>query len=83
MAVHVVRVGLFTVDAANNQRINKNSPSTTFNQLKNTSMEALVIPDSGIPSSAGYPTIKEYLEAEAAAGYTLRHMDQSFIITYN
>jgi len=41
-----------------------------------------VIPDSNIPSSAGSPTIKEYLELEAAEGFVLKHIDQSFIVTY-
>lgn len=82
VTVHVVRVGLFTVDA-NGQRIDKNSPSTTINQLKASSQDMLVIPDASISSSAGYPSVKTYLESEAAAGYVLNHMDQSFIITYN
>lgn len=82
IGVHVVRVGLFTVDQ-NGHRINKNSPDTTINQLKRTSQDMLVIPDSTISTSSGYPTIKAYLEAEALEGYILKHMDQSYIITYS
>jgi len=81
MTVHVVRVGLFTVDS-NGQRIDKSGTSTTINQMKNSSLDMLVIPDASIPSSANYPTVKAYLEAEASAGYVLNHMDQSFIVTY-
>lgn len=79
--VHVVRTAPFTVDSYNN-RIDKNNPTTTINDLKNTHLEHLVIPDDSIPTSSGYPTIREYLEAEAAIGFTLRYMDQTFIITY-
>jgi len=81
VGVHVVRVGLFTTDAAG-VRINKNSNATTINQLKNTQQEFLIIEDASIASSAGYPTIKTYLEREALLGYQLRHLDQSFLITY-
>lgn len=79
---HVVRVGLFTVDQ-NGQRLDKNNPNTTINQLKATSQDMLVIPDAAVASSTGYPTVKAYLEAEAALNFVLYHMDQSFIITYN
>lgn len=82
MAVHVARVGLFTVDQ-NGNRLDKNSPDTTIGQLTRTSQDMLVIPDSGIATTAGYPNIKTYLEREAGDGYTLRHLDQSFVITYN
>lgn len=81
IGIHVVRVGLFTVDS-NGQRIDKTSNNLPINTMKNTSMDSLVIPDAAIPSSAGYPKIKTYLELEAASGYKLQHMDQTFIITY-
>lgn len=81
IGIHVARVGLFTVDA-NNVRIDKNASSTTINQLKNTHHEFLIIPDAAIPNSAGYPTIKEFLELEAANNYVLRHLDQNTVITY-
>lgn len=80
-SVHVVSVAPFTVDAENN-RIDKNDPTVQINVLKNTRIEHLIIPDSQIPNSSGYPTIKEYLELEAVSGYELRHLDQSFVITY-
>jgi hypothetical protein len=46
-------------------------------------MAALVIPADDVPNSAGYPTIKEYLKAEAVSGYKLYHLDQNIIITYD
>ena len=80
--IHVVRVGLYSVDETTNIRIDKGSINTTINQLKNTKQEFLVIPDAIISSSANYPTIKAYLEAEALLGYKLSHMDQTMIVTY-
>jgi hypothetical protein len=79
--VHVARVGLFTTDASG-ARLDKCCPTTTINEMKNTKMEFLVIPDSTIPNSAGYPTITAYLKLEAANGFILNHLDQSFLITY-
>lgn len=78
--VHVARVGLFTVDAAGN-RLDKCCPTTTINQMKDTRLEFLVLPDSGIPNSSGYPSLTNYLKAEAASGFSLQHLDQSFVIT--
>lgn len=31
----------------------------------------------------GYPTLKTYLEAEAAAGFKFKHVDQTYVITEN
>lgn len=81
MAVHVARLGVFTTNQ-NGTRIDKNDPNTKISEMLNTKMEMLVIPDPGIPNSAGYPNIKLYLELEDAENYELKHLDQSFIITY-
>lgn len=80
MSVHTVRVGIFNVDAYGN-RINKDNITTSINQLKYSRQDALVIPDAAIYNSANYPTIKAYIDAEAADGYELLYMDVSFIIT--
>jgi len=82
IGIHVVRVGYFSVDV-NGNKIDKNSATITINQLKNTRHEHLVIPDSAIASSANNPTVKQYLESEAALNYVLFHIDQSTIITYD
>jgi len=79
--VHVARVGLFTTDQ-NGQRLDKCCPTTTINQMKDTRQEFLIIPDSTIPNSSGYPTIATFLKNEATAGFVLNHLDQSFCITY-
>jgi hypothetical protein len=81
LTVHVVNTRLVNVDNTGTI-IDKNSKDTTINQLKNTRMESRIIPDSNVPSSAGYPTIKEFLTLEAAAGFKLHHMDQTYIVTY-
>lgn len=82
MTVHVARLMICKIDAAGN-RIDPNDKSTTINSMLSFSTENRVIPDAQIPSSAGYPTIKQYLELEAAGSYKLQHLDQSFVITYN
>lgn len=65
----------------NGTPINKNS--ATIAQVQHSDTEMRVIADAAIASSAGNPTIKAYLEAEATAGFTLRHMDNQMIVTYN
>lgn len=81
MAIHVARLGVFTTNQ-NGVRIDKNDPSTKISDMLNTKMEMLIIPDSSIPNSANYPTIKTYLELEDADNFQLSHLDQSFVITY-
>lgn len=78
--VHIARVGIFTVDHTGN-RIDKNSPNTSINQLRATRQDALVIPNSDLPNTSGYPTIESYIISEADDGYELLYMDSSFIIT--
>jgi hypothetical protein len=78
--VHIARVGIFNVDAFGS-RIDKNNPNTSINQLKSTRQDALIIADTNIHNSYGYPTVKSYIEAEANDGYELLYMDASFVIT--
>jgi hypothetical protein len=80
MAIHAARVGLFTTDSSGN-RIDKCCNSISINELKQTSQEFLILPDQSIPNTSGYPTIKSYLQLEAADGFFLQHLDQSFVIT--
>jgi hypothetical protein len=82
MNVHFANVGLFTVDPQGN-RIDKNSVNTTIKTMLNTSMASLVIPATDVPNSANYPTLKDYLKAEAASGFKLYHLDQYVVITYD
>lgn len=79
--MHYVNIGLVTV-GLNGTPVDKNDPSTTFNDVLSSSTEPRVLPDPNIPNSAGYPTIKQYLEDEAGDDYVLKYMDQYIIITY-
>ena len=80
-SIHVARVGLFTVDS-NGNRLDKSRGQFSIAEALHSSMDHLLIPDATIPNSAGYPTIKDYLNAEALDGYEFRHLDQTFVITY-
>lgn len=83
VTVHVAYLQLLPVDSIGNV-IDKNSPTTTVKRVLATSgTEPRVIVNAGIANTAGNPTIKAYLEAEAAAGFTLKHIDQTMIITYS
>jgi len=56
------------------------NPITTNDTLK-YSEDFRLTADPTIPNTANYPFIKDYLELEATAGFSLAHMDQTFIIT--
>ena len=53
----------------------------TIRQKMDATTETRVQEDSGIPNSADFPTLKEYLTLEEAAGFLLQHLDQTYIIT--
>lgn len=82
--IHRVIVDLINV-ASDGTVIHKNDPSTTLAMLKNFSTEHRIIgPTTGAASSANaadYPTVNEYLAAEAADGFLVAHIDQYFIVT--
>jgi len=82
VAQHIVKVGLFSVDSAG-VRIDKESGTTTINQMKSAELQQLVIPDADVANSAGYPTVKAYLELEAGDDYVLGKFDQYGIVTYD
>ena len=66
IGIHVARVGFLAVDAMGNV-IDKESDSTTIGDvIKGSSHEHRVLADSGIPNTVNKPTVKAYLEAEAA-----------------
>lgn len=78
MNIHLVKTGEFRVNSSN-VIIDRNIAS--IEDMLDARREFLVIPDAAIPNSASSPTIKAYLEAEAADGYDLAHMDQGIIVT--
>jgi uncharacterized alpha/beta hydrolase family protein len=79
IVVHVVRVGMVTIDSLGNS-VDKNN--TTNKVMMTANSEHRVLVDGDIVSTASNPTVKAYLEAEAALDFVLEHMDQSTIITY-
>lgn len=81
ISVHVARVTVLSVDHLGNV-LKKDDPSITLKQHLSTSMEHRVLEDAAIPSTANNPSVKAYIEAEAASNYVLQYMDQTTIVTY-
>lgn len=81
-SVHVVSITLMTVNAVGTV-VDKGSHSTTIGDImSNNSTQMRVVANSRVASSLTNPDIETYLRAEAAAGYVLRHIDNTSIITY-
>ena len=80
MAIHVARTGIVTVNAAGTV---KPKTQMTIGEVGTSSSEFRVLVDTSIANTAGYPTVGDYLVAEAAAGYNLIHLDQTYVITSN
>ena len=77
MAVHVVYTRPQQV--VSGQVVDKEN--ATIAQMTKANLEMRIVEDSGIASSLGKPNIKDYLEAEDAAGFNLVHMDNNIIVT--
>jgi len=80
--VNVAYLHLTNVDPLGNI-VDKSDPRTTIAQMLHTQLAYRVIPNSGIPNSAGGPSLDKYLAAELASGLSVSHIDQSMIITSN
>ncbi len=78
---HVASLQLMHYDNVTGAIIDKSNPATTLLALAKSSTDFRVVVDPAIPNTAGNPTIKAYLIAEALAGFLLKHIDQTFIIT--
>jgi hypothetical protein len=82
IGIHVVYVQPKTIDQLGNV-VDKTAASTTIGTMLRTSLDHRVVPNADIPNSAGWPTIKEYLEAEAADDYIANHISNTMIVTYD
>ena len=82
IGIHIARVGFFQVDRTGNV-LKKDDDSTTLGQTLSGSSEHRIITDTSISTTTNNPTVKAYLEAEAAADYVMEYMDQNSIITYH
>lgn len=80
MAVHVARLGLVHISPTGDI---KQHSSMTIGEAAKSSSGIRVLPHDDIPNTAGHPTIEQYLENEDADGFTLRHIDQTYVITYS
>jgi hypothetical protein len=80
--IHVATTRMVNIDNSTGAIVDKNLPTTTINQVAQSSSEIRVDVDSSNSNTSNYPTITDYLKAEAAAGYTLAHMTQNYIVTY-
>ena len=81
MNIHVARVAFLAVDALGNV-VSKDSITNTISMQLSGSHEHRILQDDTITNTVNNPTVKRYLELEAAANYVLQYMDQNSVITY-
>ena len=81
IGIHVAIIGLVNVEFDNSTVVYSKS-TATLGQVKRSAQEPRILEDPDLPNTSGNPTIKQYLELEAAGDYVLRHIDQTYIITY-
>jgi hypothetical protein len=78
---HIVYVRPTPVDSTGTP-FTKDQTSTTIKKMMTANTEMRIVPDPQVPNSANTPDIKTYVQAEAAAGWVVRYMDNTIIITY-
>lgn len=84
VGIRIARVGFFAINKMTGQKVDKNSPSTTINDVLMTEHQHRVIEDLvNAPNSSGNPTVADYLKLEATQDYVVYHMDQTMIVTYD
>ena len=76
MTIHVATLSL--VKMSGNTLV---TGTDTIKKHLNTTLENRVTPDAAIPNTASRPTVEAYLALEDAAGFSLAHFDQTYIIT--
>jgi len=79
--IHYANVGLKSIDLNTGEVYNRGQGGRTIKECLNFTTEHRVLEDADIPNSSGFPTVKDYLEAEGGDGFGLIHMDQYTIVT--
>lgn len=69
---NIARIGLFLVNSVG--RVIPNKENATIKEVLNSSHQHRIIPDSDLPNTDGYPTIKTYLEREAADNRIIKNI---------
>ncbi len=83
IGIHIAHVALMNVNLKTGLVINKNSASTSINDMLETEKQHRVIYNPEIPSTTGNPTTEQYLKNEAQQNYVVRYFGQHLIVTYN
>ena len=82
MAIHVATHGLMRISDITGQKYTtSHAPGLSIKDALRYTEDDLVQVDITNANTAGNPTIKAYLELEDAAGYLLKHFDQTYVIT--
>ena len=91
MTIHVAQLALMQINPVTQEVFRKDSskmnqyiskpPKPVTSPIEFETQFRVIENTDDAPSSGGSPTIKEYLEAEDALGFSLTHLDQTFIIT--
>jgi hypothetical protein len=79
MAVHTVYITPTPV--LDGTVINKNT--ATIAEVMRAETEMRILPDAGVPSSTGSPTIEAYITLENTAGFKVKQLLNTMIVTEN
>jgi hypothetical protein len=81
MEVHFVDIALVRRTLDGRFYTSDNAPGITIKDACHFTQDWRVLPTTVTPSGDNYPTISEYLNAEAALGFKPVQVSQTFIIT--
>jgi hypothetical protein len=81
MTVHFVNVGEVRISREGKIYTPDSASGMTIKDALHWHSEFRVFPDPNIPNSANYPNLKDYLNAEAASGFSFAYLSQNILIT--
>jgi hypothetical protein len=85
ITAHVAQIAFMAINKRTGQPLNKKDPDTTIADTLAAEYKQVILPDTTNPSSTTptkYPTINEYIQREAGAGFKVQYMNQNTIVTY-
>ncbi len=81
MEIHFASIGLVKTTPDGRHYTNDSAPGIAIKDALHFTQDFRVLPDNDIVSTLGYPTIKTYLEREAALSFKPTQITQTFIVT--
>jgi uncharacterized protein YmfQ (DUF2313 family) len=80
VSIHLATFGLYQVKS-DGTIFQRGKDNVTIGEACNLNTQERVTQNNNKPNTTGYPTLEEYLNREAADGYQVKIINQSYVVT--